>query len=439
MKFIDLFAGLGGFHVALEKLGHECVFASEIKKGLGDLYSKNFGLLPCGDIRSVSSSDIPAHDILCAGFPCQPFSKAGMQKGLEDENNGDLFHEILRILRYRRPTYFILANVQHLKRHDNRETYGYMALRLKSLGYDVQGEVLSPHDFNIPQHRQRLFIVGSLNGLGKFKWPERIELRNDTKSILDPNPKNAVKLENEKRKCLDLWQRFLDAIPKSDKLPGFPIWSMEFGATYPFENETPLRISTKKLASFRGAFGASLSKISRIEMLSKLPSYSKTDDKEFPRWKKSYIRNNREFYREHKSRLKPIIGELAALSVPSWQKLEWNVQNGVRNINNYIIQFRGSGIRLKRPDFFPSLVCVSTQIPIVGWERRYITRQEGARLQGLDSLNFLPDNNGSCFDALGNAVNATLVRLIAKNLVGTKRNKGHRSKHFVNNLTHETV
>jgi DNA (cytosine-5)-methyltransferase 1 len=108
MRYIDLFAGLGGFHIALGKLGHQCVFASEIKENLIQLYESNFSIKPAGDIRAIKSKDIPAHDVLCAGFPCQPFSKAGLQKGLDDESNGDLFMQIVRILKYHKPSYFIL-------------------------------------------------------------------------------------------------------------------------------------------------------------------------------------------------------------------------------------------------------------------------------------------------------------------------------------------
>lgn len=111
LKYIDLFAGIGGFHIALENLGFECVFASELKESLADLYEINFGIRPNRDITKIAVEDIPVHDILCAGFPCQPFSKAGSQKGLEDERNGSLFDKIVEILDYHKPKYFILENV----------------------------------------------------------------------------------------------------------------------------------------------------------------------------------------------------------------------------------------------------------------------------------------------------------------------------------------
>src|SRR5690606_10363538 len=189
-------------------------------------------------------------------------------------------------------------------------------------------------------------------------------------SYLDTSPTGSLLLEPEKQKCLNVWQEFLDAIPKTHKLPSFPIWAMEFGATYPFETGTPYSSSDNMLGRCLGSFGRPLRGLSREEKFLNLPSYARSKEEKFPTWKKSYIRNNRRFYEEHKRRLDAVVEKIRALGVPSWQKFEWNVQGGKRTIKNYIIQFRGSGIRLKRPDFFPSLVCVSTQIPIVGWESR---------------------------------------------------------------------
>lgn len=417
MKFIDLFAGLGGFHIALNSLGHECVFASEIKGSLAELYYKNYGIVPRGDIRMVKVEEIPAHDILCAGFPCQPFSKAGRQMGLKDKENGDMFSEIVRILEKHHPSYFILENVQHLANHDNEYTLNHMYSTLhKKLGYHVQGEVFSPHDFNIPQHRKRLFIVGSKSPLDYFKWPKKLDLTANVSSLLDNNPSDANTLEPEKSMVLDIWQEFIDRIPKNDKLPSFPIWAMEYGATYPFEKTTPFFSSSSLLGRSRGSFGTPLKGMDANEKLQHLPSYARSKEEKFPSWKIRYIQSNRLFFEKYKTRLAPVIRKIEEFDTPSWQKLEWNIQGGERQVRDYVIQFRGSGIRLKRRDYFPSLVCVSTQIPIIGWEERYLTKIEGARLQGMDSIK-LPDSESQCFDALGNAVNTNVVRLIAANLL----------------------
>lgn len=425
MKFIDLFAGLGGFHVALSKLGHECVFASEIKESLVNAYEQNFGIRPRGDIRKIKNEEIPSHDILCAGFPCQPFSKAGKQKGFKDQANGDLFHEIVRILKYHKPQYFILENVHHLAKHDDEETFLKMHSILHGkLGYSVKKEILSPHEYNIPQHRQRLFIVGSKSNLETFNWPTKRTFETNVFEYLDSRPSGIVLLEREKIRALEIWQEFLDRIPKSENLPSFPIWAMEFGATYPYERLSPFGSNNISLGKVRGNFGTPLRGLTREEKFLNLPNYARTKQKRFPAWKINFIKSNRLFYEKNKKRIKPVIKKIEDLGVPSWQKFEWNIQGGQRNIKKYIIQFRGSGIRVKRTDFFPSLVCVSTQIPILGWENRYITKNEGARIQGLESLNYLPDNTGTCFDALGNAVNSIVVKLIAEKLL----EESHKSK-----------
>jgi len=420
LKFIDLFAGVGGFHIALKKLGHECVFASEKKINLAELYERNFGIEVNRDITKINVSEIPSFDVLCAGFPCQPFSKAGKQDGLDDEQNGSLFDKIVDILEFHKPKYFILENVRNLIAHDNENTWFYIKEKLENkLGYEIDKRIYSPHNFGIPQHRERLFIVGSSEGLEQFKWPEKTNTKTSVFDFLDETPNNAVKLEQEKEEVINIWQEFISQIPKKDKLPSFPIWSMEFGATYPFEERTPFASSSIALGKTKGNFGIELKGLSRNEKFENLPSYARTKQNEFPSWKKNYIRQNRAFYEEHKRVLQPIVKKIENLKIASWQKFEWNVQGGKRDLYNYIIQFRGSGVRVKRTDFFPSLVTVSTQIPIISWEKRYITPSEGARIQSLEGIE-LPKNIGTCFTALGNAVNASIVKLIAEQLIKDK-------------------
>ena len=191
MRFIDLFAGLGGFHLALKSLGHRCVFACEVDPDLRDIYHKNFGIAPNGDIRKIRIDEIPPHDILCAGFPCQPFSKAGKQKGTLCPKWGDLFNYVLRVLRKHQPRYVLLENVPNLKYHNNGETWKGMQKRLKRCGYDVDTDLLSPHSFGIPQIRKRLFIVGARKGLNGFEWPSTSACDLSINSILDDKPKDA--------------------------------------------------------------------------------------------------------------------------------------------------------------------------------------------------------------------------------------------------------
>lgn len=420
MKFIDLFAGLGGFHKALHELKHECVFASELNPTLRQVYKINWGIEPKGDIQKIVANDldsIPRHDILCAGFPCQPFSKAGKQLGRED-NRGTLFDEILKILEYRLPEYFILENVPFIKQHANEETWNYMHKNLTNLGYEVDHEVYSPHDFGIPQHRKRIFIVGALKGLGHFTFDDISEQKTsliDIHQFIDENPKQFKELPKANQECLKLWQKFIDQIPKETKLPGFPIWGMEFGATYPFETSYPFKLSARELGEFRGNFGISLRGMTKDQQRENMPSYARVE-KAFPDWKRNYIRQSRAFYHENKKYVQDVVKEIAKYDSQSWQKLEWNVGDAKRNLTEYILQFRASGIRVKKVDFFPSLVCTNTQIPIIGWQKRYITKEEGLRLQSLDGLS-LPPNENAAFNALGNAVNSKIVKLIAEKLL----------------------
>ncbi len=424
MKFIDLFAGIGGFHKALHELGHECVFASELDPILREIYKVNWGkdINIQGDIRKIVKdrlNEIPDHDILCAGFPCQPFSKAGKQLG-RDDDRGTLFDEIIKILEAKRPRYFILENVRFIAKHNNEETWKAMKIEFDRLGYVVDHQDYSPHDFGIPQHRQRIFIVGALgeNALSHFDFKN---IDNNKKNIIDlhkfiqSKPPTAKLLPEANQNCIKFWQELIDSLPKNAELLGCPIWGMEFGADYPYENIYPHLLSEEELGKYKGNFGISLKGLSKTQQLANLPSYARVEDK-FPDWKQRFIRRNREFYEKYKEFIQSSVDKIAKLPSQSWQKLEWNVGASERIITNYILQFRASGIRVKKADFFPSLVCTNTQIPIIGWENRYITREEGLELQSLTGLK-LPENDNAAFKALGNAVNSKIVKYIAAELL----------------------
>lgn len=424
MKFIDVFAGLGGFHAGIGGLGHECVFACEINENLATLYEKNFSIPIHMDIREIKANEIPAHDILCAGFPCQPFSKAGKQKGRKDEENGTLFDELASILEYHKPEYFILENVPNIKYHNEGKTWDHIIDVLQNqLSYEVDEKVLSPHHVGVPQRRERLFIVGRKGSLGHFKWPDNSDAQNvHISQILDINPSDAKKVPVRESKCIAVWQEFLDRLPENAKLPSFPIWAMEFGATYPYKDKTPYKCSSKELDNYLGAFGCSLFDMPKREKLERIPKYARQATSEFPKWKQNFISQNREFYLNYKQQIDPILPEIMKFP-PSWQKFEWNCQGEERNIRNFVLQFRASGLRVKRPNYSPSLISFSsTHIPIIGWENRYMTIKEGSRLQSLDEF-VMPPTESAAFKALGNAVNAKIVSLIAKNLIQENKTK----------------
>lgn len=420
MRFVDLFAGLGGFHLALHHLGHECVLACEVSPVLQDVYYKNFGIQPVGDIRTLSLNDIPSHEILCAGFPCQPFSKAGAQQGFDHPLWGDLFGYVLNIIQSHKPNFVILENVPNLKHHDEGSTWKRIKSAIEAEGYFVDDKRLSPHRLGIPQIRERMYIVGSRLGLSHFMWPvESLSHSTSIKDILDDNPADARELPKHYLECLNVWDNFLQLFPEDEALPTFPIWTMEFGATYPYEDVTPYVIGSEHIKDYRGTHGVVLKDIASENVLDFLPSYARVKQQQFPHWKIQYIRQNRELYERHKNWIDTWLPQLLQFPA-SLQKFEWNCKAGNRNIWEYVIQFRASGVRVKRPTTSPSLVAMTTtQVPIIGWQKRYMTPRECARLQSMDELRYLPDVPSHAFNALGNAVNVSIVKAIALSLLET--------------------
>jgi len=420
-RFVDLFAGLGGFHVALEALGGECVFAAEIQQHLQAVYENNFGLMPAGDIRSIIPSEVPDHDVLCAGFPCQAFSKAGDQAGFNCSRQGTLFFDVVAILQEKRPRHFILENVPNLLKHDEGRTYARIKQDLEALGYCVTEKQFSPHHFGIPQVRERAYIVGRYGSLDGFAWPEREMHPTDITDVLLDAPGDAKALSAQTRLCLTVWNRFLELSPPEVNLPSFPIWSMEFGATYPFEDTTPYaekeRGGAEALGAYRGTHGKPLAGLPLDEQWKTLPSHARTPQEQFPKWKKDFIRANRKFYADNRRWIDPWLPSVKPF-IPSHQKFEWNVQGGERDLWKYVIQFRASGVRIKRRTTSPSLVAMTdTQVPIIGWQERYMTPRECAKLQSLGNLKHLPEPQARAFAALGNAVNAKVVEKVARALL----------------------
>ena len=197
IKFIDLFCGMGGFRIAFEKNGCECVFSSEIDEHAINTYQNNFGEIPSGDITKIPTAQIPDHDILCAGFPCQAFSIAGKRLGFND-TRGTLFFEVARILKDKKPKAFILENVKGLTNHDNGHTLKVILNTIEELGYNYKYAILNAKDYGIPQNRERWYCVGFLKEYGEminqFEFPKPFPLINDLTSIITTNNDKEYKI-----------------------------------------------------------------------------------------------------------------------------------------------------------------------------------------------------------------------------------------------------
>ncbi len=421
LKFIDLFAGIGAFHIALEKLGHQCVFASELSNELRLLYQENHDLQCHGDITKIDIKKIPKHDILCAGFPCQTFSKAGNQNGMK-EARGKLFDEILKILSYHKPKFFILENVRNLVTHDSGHTWDYISKELDDLGYFFDKRILSPHYINIPQHRERIFVVGSLNrdDIKNIEWVKEEKYVNSVTSIISKE-ETTSNLEREKIEVLQTWGEFINELPAGTE-PYRPLWSMEFGANYPVDVKWN-SLSLSEWQKHKGAYGYPLKNCNSLEEVREnLPNYVKTQLGLPPSWKQRYINNNRNFYKVNKDYISlGTLRKIRKFKVESWKKFEWNCPNGERLFTDKLIQFRGSGVRVKKNNYLPSLVTVSTQVPIIGKYMRYILPEEGCKAQSLPDSIKLPKTKSASFRVLGNMVNVELVYRVASQLL-----KGYR-------------
>ncbi len=436
MKFVDLFAGIGGFRVALERLGHECVFAAEIDSQLQEIYGRNFPDGPPihGDIR-LSKQHVPSHDLLCAGFPCQPFSKSGAQAGLNDETSGTLFHEILEILERHRPKHVILENVGNFERHDEGWTWRIVKSSIEKLDYNVVGTehltsggegLLSPHHLGLPHHRERFFAVASLDDLSKSVFPPRNRTAvTNMADIVQPRDdlsecdKEETQIFDQHRRCIEHWNSFLCALPEErTTLPSFPIWGDEISADYPYEEITPW---AAMLAATNDSIITSNGHFQTWEAYYDLPSYARTEVEKFPKWKVRFIKSNREWLASIRDNLSSKWISNLRTFPPTLRKLEWNCQGEERNLWKHILQFRPSGLRVKRYVSSPSLVAMtSTQIPILGPEQRHFTRVEGLRLQGFNDDFNVPNSRAATFKALGNAVHVDVVYEIAKRFLGTR-------------------
>ena len=399
-KFVDLFAGIGGFHAALGSLGGECVYASEWDKDSARIYERNWNLKPDGDITLAANDDVmnvPAHDVLVGGFPCQPFSKSGKQLGME-ETRGTLFWNIARIIEVRKPSIVLLENVQNITGPRHLHEWKVIIETLRELGYRVSEDpmVVSPHLIRAefggrPQVRNRVFIAATRipRGIPNFKanvaipdltpvtkgWdPLDWNLERDLplEKLKSASQKKKVTLSDAEIKWIDAWNDFVLTMRErldGEKLPGFPIWAGDW-------------VHLNDL---------------------KIPNGT-------PDWKRNFLQKNSEFYTAHRVVLNKWLQKWNNLEdfPPSRKKFEWQAQDA-KSLWETIMHFRPSGIRAKKATYVPALVAI-TQTSIVGKQKRRITTREGARLQGLpDWFDFVDQSDSLTYKQLGNGVNVSAV------------------------------
>ena len=392
-KFIDLFSGIGAFHLALESLGGECVFASDIDKYAIETYTDNYNMDSGCNIREVDEKDIPVHDVLCAGFPCQAFSTAGHKKGFED-TRGTLFFEIARILKYHKTKYIILENVKNLLGHDNGNTWKVIKNTLLELGYILTEEpiVMSPNHLGVPQLRERVFILGIHKSEIKNVNKNLIEEKDGNKylnikriskkeipetsiySVLDEltdNEMEEYKITDYEELTLKAWDEFHKNV--DPKVLGFPVWVFEFGETYDYST--------------------------------------------FPKWKQDYVRKNRKLYLDNK---KFIDKWMIKYNVNGFKlrdkKFEWQAGDKYNSVWETSIQLRQSGIRCKKPDYFPTLVAM-VQTPIIGKYKRRMTPREVARLQSFPDTFIINKDLHQAYKQFGNSANVEIIKYLAKQLL----------------------
>jgi len=425
-RFIDLFAGVGGFHHALSapEFGGQCVLAIDIDASCREVYSATWPMMPRealhGDIRGITlrqdGSDrslaeldalVPDHEVLCAGFPCQPFSKSGAQEGVMDSTRGTLFFDIVKIVQAKQPRFLLLENVRNLAGPRHRETWATIVQTLRELGYRVSDEpvVFSPHLLpedlgGRPQSRDRVFILatrvdsevdleqeplirrGPVGDWNPNHWDIEDWLIDDAQiENLD-----AYRLRDEETAWLDAWQHFVQGIP-TDNLPGFPIWVDAFTDKPQIDSQTPT-------------------------------------------WKADFLRKNSAFYLQHRTFIRSWLrkswihgkGYKVADFPSSRRKFEWQARlaqpNAAdRDLWKLTIHFRPSGIRVKPATYLPALVAI-TQTSVIGSRRRRITPVEAGRLQGLPDKVFVDAavDDATAYKQAGNGVNVGVVRFVAAHL-----------------------
>ncbi len=432
MRFVDLFCGIGGFHAALHRLGHECVFATDIDVHAATVYESNWGK-PGGfsvnsDIREVID-EIPSMDIICAGFPCQPFSKSGSQEGFGDQTRGTLFHDICTLAEKHKPSVIFLENVPNLVGHDKGNTMKVIEARIEEMGYKHWWKIISPHDYGTCQTRKRVYIVCIRNDLVQdfdFTFPKERYYELDIRTVLDENVDEKYNMNDDELFWLNMWEEFLKNVNKDTKLPGHPIWADCFegneelpGVLEQYDLDELVEIGIQ-WANYGWVKPVS-SDMNKVQLIKAIG---------LPMWKQNFILKNRLLYSNNRKFIDKWLKRWRVLEVNesgkpfipvSRTKYEWQAGPTSRTNWENIFQFRPSGIRVKKGNYFPALVAMA-QIPVVGWLKRHITPKECARIQDFDVDGnhgkpfVLGDSDQQSYKQLGNAVNVNMIYMIQERI-----------------------
>ena len=382
IKYIELFSGIGAFTQAIENLTYvnaECVFAADINVSCANVYRNNYNVESLCDITLQNEKKIKKHDLCFFSPPCQAFSKSGHQKGFED-TRGTLIYDVFRILQEKKPRFILMENVRNLVSHNDGKTISTINDALRNLGYRIPNMpiILSPHYFGVPQTRERAFLPGIYDPENVDKPLEIKFDRFFTKDectindILDHayDDDLSLRISEHEENVLNIWNEFYQGLDV--KVIGFPVWYDYF--------------------------------------------YDKQLDEKMPQWKKDFIIKNKDLYFRNKKHIDKWAKKHNYLKglTPTQRKFEWQAGEKIESVWDGIIQFRPSGVRVKRPTESPTLVAM-VHVPIIGKYKRYLTIKEAAKLQSFPSgYNFNNESDFNAYKQLGNAVNVEVIYQVFK-------------------------
>jgi len=382
-KYIELFSGIGAFTQAIERIkpGAKCVFAADINEDCANIYKLNYDVDSLCDLTKKDEKEIPDHDLCFFSPPCQAFSKGGKRLGFE-EARGTLIFEVFRILKEKKPKYILMENVRNLVSHDNGNTIKVILNGLHELGYRTPELplILSPHQFGIPQLRERAFLPGIYEpdnadvplefDLGKLLNKDE----NDVFKIIDENENDdSLKIRKEDEITMEAWDEFYKNIDM--KVIGFPVWADYF--------------------------------------------HSNEDVSNFPQWKLEFVRKNEELYNRNKEFIDKWAKKWKVYEkfTPTQKKFEWQCGEKIESVYDGLIQFRPSGMRVKVPTAAPALVAM-VQTSVIGKLKRKMSLKECLRLQDFpDDFNFGEQTAHESYKQLGNSICVKVLQKVTEKLL----------------------